>query len=227
LDFRELDSIIRRAGAERVAGLLAPYITEARLSRIESVLSARLDSLHVAAERPEDPRNAAAIVRSAEALGALHVHTIQAPPEALHAPKQTQGSFNWVHTHHHQQYDTFFAAIRASGARLAGALMEGDCAVDDLPVDRPLCIIFGNEKVGLSEAMLSACDLTFRIPMVGMSESLNMSVSAAIALYSAARARRKVLGAPGDLSGDRLHEERARYYARSVERRLLLALVDG
>ena len=99
--------------------------------------------------------------------------------------------------------------------------MQGSHTVEELPSDRPLCVLFGNEKLGLSEDMLSRCDLTFRIPMVGMSESLNLSVSAAIVLYATARARRAHLAAPGDLAGAELELMRARYYARSLERRLL------
>jgi tRNA (guanosine-2'-O-)-methyltransferase len=221
MDFRDLDQLIEAHGAARVVERVAPYLTAQRIERIETVLTGRLDSLHVAVERPEDPHNAAAIVRTAEALGALHVHAIEAPEGTLHAGSTTQGSYYWVHTYHHRAREPFLAQIRARGACLAGATMEGTQAVDELPSDRPLCLLFGNEKLGLSPDMLAACDLTFRIPMVGMSESLNLSVSAAIALYASSRARRARLEKPGDLAGPALELMRARYYARSLERRLL------
>jgi tRNA (guanosine-2'-O-)-methyltransferase len=226
MDFSELDQVIDRHGAAEVISRVSPYLTEARIERIESVLAGRLGSLHVAVERPEDPHNAAAIVRTAEALGALHVHAIDAPFGTLHAGQTTQGSYYWVHTYHHPARAPFLAQIRARGACLAGATMEGTHAVDELPSDRPLCLLFGNEKLGLSDDMLAACDLTFRIPMVGMSESLNLSVSAAIVLYNAARARRARIGKATDLEGDELARERARYYGRSVQWRLLEGLFE-
>lgn len=224
MDFSELDSIISQVGARSVAEALAPLITEERRARIERVLAARLDSLHVAVERPEDPYNAAAIVRTAEAFGALHVHVVGVRDDALHARKTTQGSFNWLHTYHHAELSELLATLRPRGVRLCGALMSGAKRPEELPVDEPLCLLFGNEGTGLSDEALAACDETFRIPMYGMSESLNLSVSAALALYTVSSRRRARLAGDGDLHGERLMRERARYFARCVDVRTLHAL---
>ncbi|MDB4976964.1 MAG: putative tRNA/rRNA methyltransferase [Myxococcaceae bacterium] len=224
MDFSELDRTIDRVGSERAVAELGPWLTEERRERIEHVLRGRLDALHVAVERPEDPYNAAAIVRSAEAIGALHVHVVTEHESALHARKTTQGSFNWVHTYHHPELPDLIATLERGQVRVCGALMEGSLRLEELPIDRPLCLLFGNEKTGLSASALQACDLTFRIPMYGMSESLNLSVSASLALYSVAQRKRALLGCEGDLTGARLMRERARYYARCVDERTLLAL---
>ena len=224
MDFRELDRFIDRLGPMRVAEGLAPFITAERRARIERVLGGRVAAVHVAVERPEDPYNAAAIVRTAEALGAMHVHVVDAPDDTLHARKTTQGAFNWLHTYHHPSLPDLLVALRAGGVRLFGAQMHGTHAVDALPIDAPLCLLFGNEGVGLSDAALAACDATFRIPMHGMSESLNLSVSAALALRATLGRRRAHVGSDGDLSGDALLRERARYYARCVDARTLSGL---
>jgi tRNA (guanosine-2'-O-)-methyltransferase len=221
MDFREIDRLIAVHGSDEVVRRVAPYLTEQRIARIETVLGGRLDAVHVAVERLEDPHNGAAVVRTAEALGALHVHAIEVPEGSLHGASTTQGAYYWVHTYHHPDRETFLATLRGRGVRLAGALMEGTHSVDELPAEGPLCVVFGNEKVGLSPELLAACDLTFRIPMVGMSESLNLSVSAAITLFQVTRARRLALGAQGDLAGEELTRTRARYYARSLEARML------
>jgi tRNA (guanosine-2'-O-)-methyltransferase len=225
MDFGELDAIIDRLGPAELLRTLTPFLTEPRKARIEQVLSGRLESVQVAVECPEDPHNAAAIVRSAEAFGALHVHVVDAPSGALHAPSTTQGSYVWVHTHHHGQLEQLLQQVRRDGLALAGAWMEAELTLHELPAERPLCLLFGNEGTGLSAAAKTACDYGFRIPMVGMSESLNLSVSAALSLYHVTRARRAWLGRAGDLEGSRLDYERARYYARSVDRRLLDGLL--
>jgi tRNA (guanosine-2'-O-)-methyltransferase len=224
MDFAELDTHIDRVGSERAVAALGPWLTEDRRDKIEQLLSGRLDSVHVAVERPEDPYNAAAIVRTAEALGALHVHVVTAGETALHARRTTQGSFNWLHTYHHASLSELVTPLTSQGVRICGALMNGTHRLEDVPVDRPLCLLFGNEKTGLSGEALAACDLTFRIPMYGMSESLNLSVSASLALYSVTNRRRALLRAEGDLHGERLMRERARYYARCVDERAVLAL---
>jgi tRNA (guanosine-2'-O-)-methyltransferase len=226
VDFSELDAIIDRLGAPALVEALDPFLTDTRRARIEQVLGGRLDSLRVAVEHPEDPHNAAAVVRSAEALGAMHVHVVDAPSGSLHAPSTTQGAYCWVHTYHHATLGELVTLARAQGVAIAGAMMQGSITVHELPSDRPLMLLFGNEGVGLSAEAQLACDLRFRIPMVGMSESMNLSVSAALAIYQVARARRDYLGASGDLAGERLLYERARYYARSVDRRFLSALIE-
>ncbi|MEY4511488.1 MAG: hypothetical protein RLZZ450_3610 [Pseudomonadota bacterium] len=224
MDFTELDKKIDRIGSEHAVATLGPLLTTERLERIERTLAGRLESLHVAVELPRDPYNAAAVVRTAEALGALHVHVVHEREDALHARKTTQGSFNWLHTHHHAALCELLVSLRSGGVRLCGAQMQGSHTLEELPVDQPLCLLFGNEGTGLSAEALVACDLTFRIPMYGMSESLNLSVSAALSMYSVATRRRAFLGREGDLEGERLMRERARYYARCVDLRTLHAL---
>lgn len=222
MDFRELDEYIEALGPDRVVTELRPFLSEARLSSIERVVLARLSGVHVAAERPEDPYNAAALVRSAEAFGILNVHVVGAEHGTLHARKTTQGSFNWLHTRHHVALAGLLGCLR--GARVYGAVMDGSRTLEELPVDAPFCLLFGNERTGLSPEALAACDLRFRVPMVGMSESLNLSVSAAIAMYVTSAARRRQLGSMTDMDAQGLQLERARYYARSVDRRLLHGL---
>ena len=224
MDYSQLDRYIDAVGAARVVAGIAPFLSAARVSAIERVVAARLASIHVAVECPEDPYNAAALVRTAEALGILHVHVVGVEHGALHARRTTQGSFNWLHTRHHVELDSLLELVRERGVRLYGASMDAACAVEELPVDAPFCLLFGNEATGLSPAARAACERSFRIPMVGMSESLNLSVSAAIAMYVTSAARRRFLGRASDLDPEAALRETARYFARSVDLRLLQAL---
>ena len=109
---------------------------------------------------------------------------------------------------------------------MAGACVDGDVDLEALPVHEPICLVFGNEHAGLSDAAKAAMDLRFSIAMHGFSESFNLSVSAAISLYSVTRRRRASLGCAGDLGVDARREMTARYYASSVDARLVRAVVD-
>jgi tRNA (guanosine-2'-O-)-methyltransferase len=224
MDLQAAEALVDEHGADRVTAALGPYLTEARRARIETVLDGRMPSVHVAIEAPSDPHNAAAVVRTCEALGALSVHVIAAEARALHARAVTQGSFHWVHTHHHPRLDDFLAQARAAGPlRLYGACMDGSVPVTRLPVDEPLCLVLGNEQRGLSPAARRACDALFHVPMVGMSESLNLSVAAAISLHEVMRRKREA-GPPGDLDPTARARLRACYYLGSVDPRLSRAL---
>lgn len=223
MDLGAIESLVAEHGAQQVTRALTPFLTEARRARIESVLAGRMDSVHVAVEAPSDPHNAAAVVRSCEAMGALGVHVVAAEGRALHARATTQGAFHWVKTHHHGDLDGLVAQVRRQGMRLCGAAMDGTMPVARLPIDQPLCLLFGNEQRGLSPRARDACDLLFFVPMVGMSESLNLSVCAAIALYEVMR-RKRAQGRSGDLDPHERATLRACYYAGSVDERLLRGL---
>lgn len=215
-------AVLERLGARAVSERLAPHMTAARRDRIEEVLRARVASLRVALEAPHDPGNAAAVVRTAEALGSGGVHVIGLPHTALQSRRVTRGSFYWADTQAHADWDGLCAALPA-GMRIAGACVEGSVDLADVPVDRPLCLVFGNEQAGLSAQARAGCDVLFRIPQFGMAESLNLSVAAGIALYALLGRRRAAIGAQGDLSADQLADLRARWYVKAVDPRLARA----
>ncbi len=219
----QIERILRVRAPEAVLAAAWPLLSADRRARIEDVLDGRLASVAVALEAPSDPHNAAAVVRTADAFGVLDVHVVAAEGRALHARKVTQGADHWVRTHHHDDLDSLVAWARRGDVALFGAAMDGAYSVDALPVDRPVCLVLGNEQRGLSPAARAACAGCFRIPMVGMSESLNLSVSAALAMYEHTRRRRAWLGRAGDLAPDERERLRARYAGRSVDTRLLRA----
>jgi len=148
----------------------------------------------------ENPHNCSAILRTCEALGILEVFVIEEDFPFQFSPKVTQGAEKWVRLRRFRRVEPAFQELRARGFRIFAATPHGDLTLEDLPVDAPLALVFGNENVGLSPEVLGQCDGTFRIPMFGFAQSLNVSVAAGIALYFVASARRRLLGRPGDLS---------------------------
>ena len=71
--------------------------------------------------------------------------------------------------------------------------------LDQVPVDRPLAVIMGSERDGLTKAAKSIADVRFWVPMSGFTDSFNVSVSCALALFDLTRRRRQFLGTSGDL----------------------------
>lgn len=217
----EFALLARHYGASAMVERMRPFVSEARQARIEAVMAARLRSVEVAIENPYDPHNAAAVVRSAEALGIWAVHVIAASDRILRAGGTTTGTHNWIETRHHAGRDEFLAefALRTDGMLLAGACVDATHMLDELPIDRPICLLFGNEHAGLSAAAQAACAVRFRIPIYGFAESYNLSVAAALSLYSQTSRRRSALGRLGDLDDETSEIERARWYLRSIDER--------
>ena len=216
---REFEELAAHHGAAAMIETIRPYLTEARQARIEAVLAGRLQGVEVAIEEPYDPHNAAAVVRSAEALGAWSVHVIAASARILRARGTTVGTHNWIETRHYPDLDRFLAARRDTGMLVAGACVDATHMLEELPIDRPICLLFGNEHAGLSPAAQAACDVRFRIPIYGFAESYNMSVAAALTLYATTSRIRARLGADGDLDEAGRLLERARCYYVSIDER--------
>lgn len=210
---------------QKLAEALEPFVTVARKTRIEEVIEARLQSLHLAIEAPSDIHNALAAIRSAEAFGIYNIHIIS--PEG-HISKNngvTKGSAYWVRTHYYEDLSEFLDFIRRENFLLAGAILETSQKISELPVDKKLCLLFGNEHRGLSQKARDNCDLLFKIPMVGMVESFNLSVAAAISLYDLSTRKRAFLSDKSDLNENAKQELRAQYYLQSVDPRLAESLL--
>lgn len=176
-------------------------LTEARRARIESVVAARLASVTVVLDRLLDPHNVAAILRTAEGLGLLRAHVVPGEGGDGFAHRRvTQDADKWIEVTRHPSGAAAARALQAQGFRvLAGHLTQGAVLLGEVPVDRPLALLFGHEHEGVGAETLAACDGAFRIPMAGFTQSFNVSVAAAMSLYQATSARRALLGRPGDL----------------------------
>lgn len=178
------------------------------------MLSKRIGSVQVALEAPYDIHNGLAVVRTAEALGVSTIHFINAIMKKGQGKNTTKGTLKWIHLHRHESFPSF---VKAKGeALLVGACAHGEVSLEELPVDRPLCFLFGNEKEGLSTEAKKECDLLFSVPMFGMVESLNLSVAAGISLYGYLQRKRKEIKRDGDLSDEEILEEKAHFYVRSL-----------
>ena len=219
-----LERLLETHGSGRIIRCLAPFLTDSRKHRIEAVLNHRMGGVHLAVESPSNPHNAAAIVRTSEALGAGTVHVIAAEGRALRAQATTQGAYRWVETRSHVALQPFVKYVRDAGLLLVGAQVGTNNSLADVPVEQPLCLLFGNEQRGLSAEAMAACDRLYSVPMYGMSESLNLSVCAAVSLYDVVR-RRRESGRMGDLGADQRERLEALYYLRSVDLRLALGVL--
>jgi tRNA (guanosine-2'-O-)-methyltransferase len=193
-------------------------LLEGRVQRLEAVLSARLRGVTVVLEQVEDEGNLSAVLRSCEAFGVQEIHVLEHPKAPFRLVVDiTQGCHRWLDLHRYREAGLCFDGLTARGYRLYGSYLgEGAVPLESLDFTTPAALVFGNEKVGISEETRARCEATFRIPMYGMTQSFNISVAAALALSHATRARRAAVGRPGDLSEEDRAELRDRWYRAEV-----------
>ncbi len=161
-----------------------------RYHRIRNVLDRRQPDLTVLMDRVHKPHNFSAILRNCDAAGVLELHAVP-PRDGLTLHHETSGgSAKWMEVHEHPDGPAAVDHLQARGFQVVAAHPTDD-AVDFRDVDytRPTAILVGAELHGVSEEALEAADLTAVIPMVGMVQSLNVSVATALFLYEAQRSR--------------------------------------
>ncbi|MEI6896901.1 MAG: tRNA (guanosine(18)-2'-O)-methyltransferase TrmH [Psychromonas sp.] len=162
-----------------------------RFARITNMLNRRQPELTVLLERVHKPHNLAAIVRTADAVGISDVHaTWDGKVKRLCGNQSATGSQNWVNVHSHDNTAQAIQVLRDQGMQIIATNLS-DTAIDFRDVDytKPTAILLGQEKTGISDEALALADQDVIIPMVGMCQSLNVSVASALILYEAQRQR--------------------------------------
>ncbi|MEM7678009.1 MAG: RNA methyltransferase, partial [Myxococcota bacterium] len=204
------------AAADRVVDALRPYVSEARQERIESALASRTQAVSVVLEDVHSEHNAAAVLRSADAMGLLEAHLVPRSTGFRVSRKVSIGAHKWLDVRAYPGPDEAYAALRAKGIEVWAAAIRGkNVSVTEIPIDRPTALVFGNEHQGLSEEAIEKADGRFHVPMTGFVESLNISVAAAITMYDVTRRRRETgqwVGLPDEV----VRQLRAAWYALSV-----------
>jgi tRNA (guanosine-2'-O-)-methyltransferase len=219
-----IERLIDTHGSEVICRVLEPMLTAERIARIDAVLAARLASVATVVEDTYDPHNAAATIRTTEALGLQDLHVIE-PHLRFSATKGvTRGAHRWIDLHRWPAAESAVGHLRSSGFRVYATAPDAKVSVEDVDVSGPLAILFGNEHEGLSPAAIAACDASITVPMFGFTESYNLSVTVGLAMSRLATRRRAHLGRTGDLDLARHARLRARWFALRI--RGVVGVVD-
>ncbi|MFL0745363.1 MAG: 23S rRNA (guanosine(2251)-2'-O)-methyltransferase RlmB [Prochlorococcus sp.] len=136
-----------------------------------------------------DPHNLGAIVRSAEALGAHGVVLPQRRSAGLtgSVAKVAAGALEHLPVARVVNLNRSLEALKQAGYRVIGLADEGDITLPDVDLEGPLVVVTGSEDQGLSLLTRRHCDQLVRIPLRGVTPSLNASVATAMCLYEVAR----------------------------------------
>jgi tRNA (guanosine-2'-O-)-methyltransferase len=165
-------------------------MTPERLARINTMLDKRQPDLTVCMEGLHKSHNLAAVVRTCDAIGISDVHAVWKSEEAEVRGGSAAGSQNWIDVHNYHKTADAIAALKAQGMQVLVTNLS-DTAVNFTEIDytKPTAIILGQEKFGASKMALELADQDIVIPMVGMVQSLNVSVACSVVLYEAQRQR--------------------------------------
>jgi len=164
--------------------------TEERQQKLDWVMAQRQTDLTVFAESLHKARNFSAIVRTCDAVGINELHAVPGEDGLAIHWNTSQGAEKWVQVHTHESLYSGCRYLQERGFQLIAAHLS-DEATDyrELDYTGPTALLVGTELFGVSEAALELADQQVMIPMVGVTQSLNVSVACAIVLYEALRQR--------------------------------------
>ena len=162
----------------------------ARNDKIIELLKRRQTGITVFMDQVHKPHNLAAIVRTCDAVGIGEVHAVYPDGMLRQCHGTSMGSTRWVETYTHNSLEEGIATVKTEGKKVLAAHFS-ERAVDFRAIDytQPTAILVGSEKYGVSQEAADLADEHILIPMLGMVQSLNVSVAAAIILYEAQRQR--------------------------------------
>ncbi len=209
----------RMLGPEAVVRHLRPYVTARRRQRIDRVVAGRTYAVAPVVEGLANVGNVSAVLRTAEALGCQAVHVVETGGRYKQSERTSRGAEKWLDLWRWSAPGACARHLKARGYRLVAMHLDAEAVpIDTIDFTQRTALVFGNERDGVSEAMRAACDLACVVPIGGFTESFNVSVAAAVALYHARQDRLARQGRHGDLSKAEQAALRADFYLRSVGR---------
>ncbi len=168
---------------EELVQYLETYLTERRKQRFDAVLKQRTTFVSVAVEDVYHMHNTSAVMRSCDIFGVQELHAIEEINQKRIDREIALGAQKWVDVIRHKSTKSFITAAKAKNYQIVATTPhQPSIALNDFKLDKPTVFCFGRETEGLSDAIFEAADVHLKIPMVGFTESLNISVSAAIIL---------------------------------------------
>ncbi|HJR99341.1 MAG TPA: RNA methyltransferase [Flavobacterium sp.] len=196
---------------------LETILTDNRKERFLEVLEKRTKHFTVAVEDVYQLHNTSAVMRSCEVFGVQELNVIEERFGKRIDKQIAMGAQKWVDINRHDSVMGCISSLKEQGYQIiATTPHEKDCTLEKFDITKPSAIFFGTEKEGLSEEVMQNADGFLKIPMVGFTESLNISVSAAIIIQDLTnRLRRSDID--WKLSEEEILEKRLDWTKKSIK----------
>ena len=192
---------------EELIKYLKKFVTKKRLNTFQKKIDLRSNHLTLVLEDVFQSRNISAAIRSADCFGLQKVHIIENKNKYITDKTVSLGASKWLNIVHHNQKEKntedCIRKLKTQGYQIIAATPNNhDITLEDIDIkNNKVAILLGTELTGLSEEALSLSDKKMKIEMYGFTESLNISVSAAICCQKLSSKLRK------ERSDWRLNEE--------------------
>jgi len=164
---------------------LEEFVTPVRRQKFKDILNKRTKHFAVVLEDVYQMHNTSAVIRSCDVFGIQQAHAIEVQHKNVLDKEIAMGAQKWVDLKYHSNTESCIGDLKEKGYQIIVTTPHNEsCLVEDFDVTKKSALFFGSERDGVSENVMQQADGFIKIPMVGFTESLNISVSAAIILQS-------------------------------------------
>lgn len=166
---------------------LEGFVTDKRKNLFRNILQDRTRHFTVVLEDIYQQHNASAVIRSCDIFGIQDVHVIENKYKSKVSRHIAKGSQKWLSFHNYKE-DTnntleCLNTLKSKGYQIIATSPHNNSSIlHDFDISKKSAFVFGVEKTGVSDLVINNADGILKIPMVGFTESLNISVAAAIVL---------------------------------------------
>ncbi|WP_299189809.1 RNA methyltransferase [uncultured Aquimarina sp.] len=167
----------------KLLAYLESFLTPRRQGLYKKVIEERTNYFTVAVEDVYQLHNTSAVIRSCDVFGIQNVHVIEEINAKRIDREIAMGAQKWVDINRYTTSKACIAELKNKGYQIVATTPhDNSIELKDFDINKPSAFFFGQEQEGLSDMILDEADVKLHIPMVGFTESLNISVSAAIIL---------------------------------------------
>jgi tRNA (guanosine-2'-O-)-methyltransferase len=161
-------------------------ISESKQEMFDRIAADRTKHVTVVLETIMKEHNWSAVMRTCDCFGIQNLHAIEKNAEFAIQREISKGAGTWVdletHTTGENPSIECLTTLKNKGYRIISTSPHAKMEISQLPVDKPIALVFGTERSGITPEVEEFSDELVKIPMYGFTESFNISVSAAICL---------------------------------------------
>ena len=195
----------------------AELISENKRALFDRLAPLRTRHISVVLEDIYQSHNASAVLRSCDCFGVQDVHVVEARNAFNPAGDVAVGSSKWVDYYKHASIEEAYRHLHQQGYRIVATLPhENDTMIGDLDISQPTALVFGTELTGLTQEAIDGADAYVKIPMYGFTESFNISVCAALSLFSLTERMRREASLHWQLGDDELLDLKLRWMMQAI-----------
>jgi len=171
---------------------LETFVTPSRIDRFKAIIPNRTKHFTVATEDVYQLHNTSAVMRTCDVFGIQELNIVEEVNSKSIDREIAMGAQKWVDLNRYHSIGDCISDIKSQGYQIVATTPHiDDCELIDFDITKKSCFFFGRESQGLSQQVLDEADCFLKIPMFGFTESLNISVSAAIILQHVTARLRK------------------------------------